>query len=54
MFAVWPGGLGIWGAVALAAVVGATWAGLTAGEARLLAATMLVRAAACDARPPRA
>jgi hypothetical protein len=29
------------------------WAGLTAGEARRLAAALLMQAAACDARPPR-
>ena len=31
-----------------------TWAGLTAGEARRLAAALLMQAAACDTRPPRA
>ena len=31
-----------------------TWAGLTAGEARRLAAALLIQAAACDALPPRA
>jgi len=31
-----------------------TWAGLTAGEARQLAAALLIQAAACDALPPRA
>ncbi len=30
-----------------------TWAGLTAGEARRLAAALLAQAAACDGRPPR-
>ena len=30
-----------------------TWAGLTAGEARRLAAALLRQAAACDAYPPR-
>jgi hypothetical protein len=30
------------------------WAGLTAGEARWLAAALLAQAAACDGRPPRA
>ena len=30
-----------------------TWAGLTAGEARHLAAALLAQAAACDGRPPR-
>jgi len=30
-----------------------TWAGLTAGEARRLAAALLMQAAACDARLPR-
>jgi hypothetical protein len=30
-----------------------TWAGLTAREARHLAAALLARAAACDGRPPR-
>lgn len=29
-----------------------TWAGLTAGEARRLAAALLMQAAACDAAPP--
>ncbi len=29
-----------------------TWAGLTAGEARRLAAALLRQAAACDALPP--
>jgi hypothetical protein len=29
-----------------------TWAGLTAGEARRLAAALLVQAAACDVGPP--
>jgi hypothetical protein len=29
-----------------------TWAGLTAGEARRLAAALLVQAAACDVSPP--
>jgi len=29
-----------------------TWAGLTVGEARRLAAALLAQAAACDARPP--
>jgi hypothetical protein len=29
------------------------WAGLTADEARRLAAALLTQAAACDARPPR-
>jgi len=29
------------------------WAGLTAGEARRLAAALLAQAAACDSRPPR-
>ena len=28
-----------------------TWAGLTAGEARRLAAALLMQAAACDSRP---
>ncbi len=28
-----------------------TWAGLTVGEARRLAAALLLQAAACDARP---
>ena len=31
-----------------------TWAGLTAGEARQLAAALLTQAAACDALPPKA
>ena len=31
-----------------------TWAGLTAGEARQLAAALLTQAAACDAVPPKA
>jgi hypothetical protein len=31
-----------------------TWAGLTAGEARLLAVALLMQAAACDALPPQA
>ncbi len=31
-----------------------TWAGLTAGEARRLAAALLMQAAACDARWPHA
>lgn len=31
-----------------------TWAGLTAGEARHLAAALLQQAAECDALPPRA
>ena len=31
-----------------------TWAGLTADEARRLAAALLAQAAACDGRPPRA
>ena len=31
-----------------------TWAGLTVGEARRLAATLLMQAAACDALPPQA
>jgi hypothetical protein len=31
-----------------------TWAGLTAGEARQLAAALLVQAAACDPFPPHA
>ena len=30
-----------------------TWAGLTADEARHLAAALLAQAAACDGRPPR-
>jgi hypothetical protein len=30
-----------------------TWAGLTPGEARLLAAALLTQAAACDYLPPR-
>ena len=30
-----------------------TWAGLTADEARRLAAALLAQAAACDAGPPR-
>jgi hypothetical protein len=30
-----------------------TWAGLTAGEARRLAAALLLQAAACDGRPTR-
>ena len=30
------------------------WAGLTAGEARRLAAALLMQAAACEARRPRA
>ena len=30
-----------------------TWAGLTPGEARRLAAALLIHAAACDARLPR-
>ena len=30
-----------------------TWAGLTAGEARRLAAALLIQAAACDALPPQ-
>jgi len=29
-----------------------TWAGLTSGEARRLAAALLMQAAACDGRPP--
>ncbi len=29
-----------------------TWAGLTVGEARRLAAALLTQAAACDPRPP--
>ena len=32
----------------------AAWAGLTAGEARRLAAVLLIQAAACDADPPLA
>ena len=31
-----------------------TWAGLTAGEARRLAAALLLQAAACDGLPPQA
>ena len=31
-----------------------TWAGLTAGEARRLAAALLLQAAGCDALPPQA
>ena len=31
-----------------------TWAGLTAGEARRLAAALLLQAAACDGLPPGA
>ena len=31
-----------------------TWAGLTASEARQLAAALLMQAAACDAVPPKA
>ncbi len=31
-----------------------TWAGLTVSEARRLAAALLMQAAACDARRPRA
>lgn len=31
-----------------------TWAGLTAGEARHLAAALLLQAAECDALPPQA
>ena len=31
-----------------------TWAGLTAGEARRLAAALLIQAAACDALPLQA
>jgi hypothetical protein len=31
-----------------------TWAGLTASEARQLAAALLMQAAACDTRPPHA
>ena len=31
-----------------------TWAGLTAGEARRLAAALLIQAAACNALPPQA
>ncbi len=31
-----------------------TWAGLTAGEARRLAAALLMQAAVCDIRSPRA
>jgi hypothetical protein len=31
-----------------------TWAGLTPGEARRLAAALLMQAAACDLRPPQA
>ncbi len=31
-----------------------TWAGLTPGEARRLAAALLMQAAACDARRPHA
>ena len=31
-----------------------TWAGLTVGEARRLAAALLAQAAACDTRPPHA
>ena len=31
-----------------------TWAGLTAGEARRLAAALLLQAAACDRLPPQA
>ncbi len=31
-----------------------TWAGLTAGEARHLAAALLMQAAECDACPPQA
>ena len=31
-----------------------TWAGLTAGEARRLAAARLLQAAACDGLPPQA
>ena len=30
------------------------WAGLTASEARQLAAALLMQAAACDTRPPHA
>jgi hypothetical protein len=30
-----------------------TWAGLTSGEARRLAAALLMQAAACDGHPPR-
>jgi len=30
-----------------------TWAGLTAGEARRLAAALLLQAAACDGLPPQ-
>ncbi len=43
--------LGISGSLAVA---DGTWAGLTAGEARRLAAALLLLAAACDALPPRA
>ncbi len=31
-----------------------TWAGLTVGEARRLAAALLLQAAACDGLPPQA
>ena len=31
-----------------------TWAGLSPGEARRLAAALLTHAAACDTRPPQA
>ena len=39
---------------ASSAAGGGTWAGLTADEARRLAAALLLQAAACDGLPPQA